>query len=78
MSLKEIVLETEPSAMVYKLPTAHLIGLPGLNGAPVHSTQLEIVYRQGKKLLDVVKRWQILLSAGNHSVTVSNFYDNIY
>ena len=56
MSLKEIVLETEPSAMVYKLPTAHLIGLPGLNGAPVHSTQLEIVYRQGRKLLDVVKR----------------------
>ena len=78
MSLKKNVLKAKPSALMYKLPTAHLIGLPGLNGAPVHSTQLEIVYRQGKKLLDVAKRWQILLSAGNRSVTVSNFYDNIY
>ena len=45
MSLKEIVLETEPSALMYRLPTAHLNGLSGLNGAPAHSTQLETVYR---------------------------------
>ena len=46
MSLKEIVLETEPPALMQKLPTAHLNGLPGLNGAPVHSTQLVAVEGQ--------------------------------
>ena len=56
MSLKEIVLETEPSALVYKLPTAHLIGQTGLIGVPAHTTQLETVYRQGRELLNVVKR----------------------
>ena len=56
MSLKEIALKTELSALMYKLPTAHLNGLPGLTGAPAHSTQLETVYRQERKLLNVVKR----------------------
>ena len=54
--LKEIVLKTEPSALRYKLPTALLNGQTGLNGAPAHSTQLEVAYRQGRELLDVVKR----------------------
>ena len=56
MSLKEIALKTELSALMYKLPTAHLNGLSGLNGAPAHTTQLATVYRQGRELLNVVKR----------------------
>ena len=56
MSLKEIVLETEPSALMYKLPTANLNGLPGLNGVPAHTTPLMTVYRQEQRVLDVVKR----------------------
>ena len=56
MSLKEIVLETKPSALMYMLPTAPLNGRSGLNGVPVHSTQLEVVYRQGRELLGVVRR----------------------
>ena len=56
MSLKKVVLKTEPSALTYKLPTALLNGQTGLTGAPAHSTQLETVYRQGRELLDVVKR----------------------
>ena len=56
MILKEIVLKKEPSALMYKLPTAHLIGLYGLTGVPVQSTQLETVYRQERELLDVGKR----------------------
>ena len=56
MSLKENVFKTEPSALMYKLPTAHLIGLYGLTGVPVQSTQLETVYRQERELLDVGKR----------------------
>ena len=45
MSLKDIVLKTEPSALVYKLPTAHLIGQNGLIGVSAPTTQLEIAYR---------------------------------
>ena len=56
MSLNKIVLKTEPSALMYKLPTALLNGQTGLTGAPAHSTQLETVYRQGRELLGVVKR----------------------
>ena len=78
MSLKEIVLKTEPSALVSKLPTAHLNGLPGLTGVPAHTTQLETVYRQGRELLNVVKRGQIQLSVNHSCVTVSNFCVNIY
>ena len=78
MSLKEIVLETEPSALVYKLPTAHLIGQTGLIGVPAHTTQLETVYRQGRELLSVVKRWKILLNVSHSCVTVSNFCLNNY
>ena len=78
MSLKKVVLKTEPSALRYKLPTAYLIGQTGLTGAPAHSTQLETVYRQGRELVNVVKRWQILLSVSHHCVTaVSNFCVNI-
>ena len=56
MSLKEIALKTELSALMYKLPTAHLNGLPGLNGVPVHSTQLEDVEKQGRELLNAAVR----------------------
>ena len=56
MSLKEIVLKTELSALMYKLLTALLIGQTGLTGVPAQSTQLETVYRRGRELLDVVKR----------------------
>ena len=56
ISLEEIALRTEPSALAYRLPTAQLNGLPGLNGVSVLSTQLETVYRQGRELLNVVKR----------------------
>ena len=56
MSLKENVLKTELSTLMYKLPNAHLNGLSGLNGVPVHSTQLEVVYRQERELLGVVRR----------------------
>ena len=56
MSLKENVFKTEPSALMYKLPIAHLIGLYGPTGVPVQSTQLETVCRQERKLLDVGKR----------------------
>ena len=56
MILKEIVLKTELFALMYKLPTAHLIGQTGLTGASAHSTLLETVYRQGRELLNVVKR----------------------
>ena len=45
ISLEEIALRTEPSALAYKLPTAHLSGLAGLNGVSVLSTQLETVYK---------------------------------
>ena len=78
MGLKEIVLETESSALVYKLPTAHLNGLSGLSGAPAHTTQLETVYRQERELMDVVTSRQILLSVSHNSVTaVSNFRTNV-
>ena len=43
MSLKEIVLKKEPSALMYKLPTALLIGQNGLTGVVAYTTQLEIV-----------------------------------
>ena len=77
MSLKEVVLETEPPALVCKLPTALLNGLPGLNGAPAHSTQLETVYRQGREPFGVIKRWKILWSVSHSSVAaVSNFHLN--
>ena len=77
MSLKEVVLETEPPALVYKLPNAHLNGLSGLNGAPAHSTQLETVYRQGREPFGVIKRWKILWSVSHSSVAaVSNFHLN--
>ena len=78
MILKEIVLKKEPSALMYKLPTALLIGQNGLTGVVAHTTQPETVYRQGKELLIVVKKRLTLLSVGHHSVTVSNFYVNIY
>ena len=55
-SLKEIVLKTEASALEFKLPTALLNGLPGLNGVSAHTTQLETVYRQEIELLDVVRK----------------------
>ena len=66
MSLKNNVLKTEPPALVYRLPTARLNGPSGLNGVPVHSTQLEDVERQGRELLNAAVRWQILPSV-NHS-----------
>ena len=76
ISLKEIVLKTEPSALVYKLPTAHLNGLTGVSA---HTTQLETVYKQGREPLNVVKRVQMLLNVGQTRVTaVSNFGVNIY
>ena len=56
MCLKEVVLKTELSALVYKLPTAHLNGQTGLTGVFVQTTQLETVYKQGRELLNVVKR----------------------
>ena len=56
MSLKEVVLKTELSALVYKLPTALLIGQNGLTGVFAHTNQRETVYRQERKLLNVVKR----------------------
>ena len=56
MSLKENVLEPEPSALVYKLPSAHFNGQNGLTGVSAHTTPPEIVYRQEKELLTVVKR----------------------
>ena len=56
MSLKENAIKTEPSALMYKLPTAHLIGLYGLTGVPVQSTQLETVCRQEREFLDVMMR----------------------
>ena len=78
MSLKKVVLETEPSALVYKLPTALLNGQTGLTGVLAHTTQLETAYRQGRELVNVVKRSQILLSVSHHFVTaVSNFCVNI-
>ena len=43
MSLKEIVLETELSALMYKLSTAFLNGQNGLTGVPALLTQLENV-----------------------------------
>ena len=56
MSLKENVLEPEPSAPMYKLPTALLIGQNGLTGVSAHTTLQETAYRQGRELLNVVKR----------------------
>ena len=56
ISLKKIVLGTEPSALMFKLPTALLNGRNGLTGVPAHTTLLEIVYRQERRLLDVMKR----------------------
>ena len=56
MSLREIVLETEPSALMYKLPAALLNGQTGLTGVSAHTTLLETVYRQERRLLDVLKR----------------------
>ena len=78
MSLKKAVLETEPSALMCKLPAAHLNGLPGLNGVPVHPIQLETVHRQEREPLSVVKRLKILLNVSHSSVTVSNFCLNNY
>ena len=43
MCLKEIVLKTEPSALVSKLPTAFFNGQTGLTGVPARTTQLETV-----------------------------------
>ena len=43
MSLKEIVLKAEPSALMYKLSTALPNGQNGLNGVPALLTQLENV-----------------------------------
>ena len=75
ISLKEIVLKTEPSALMYKLPTAHLNGLTGVSA---YTTQLETVYKQGREPLNVVKRVQMLLNVGQARVTaVSNFGVNI-
>ena len=76
--LKEIALKTELSALMCKLPIALLNGLPGLNGVPAHSTQLETVYRRGRELLDVVKRLQILQSVSHISAIVSSFRINIH
>ena len=45
MSLKEIVLKTELSALEFKLPTALLNGQNGLTGVSAPLTQLETVYR---------------------------------
>ena len=66
MSLKEIALKTELFALMYKLQTAFL---NGLTGVPALSTQLETVYRQGRELLDVVKRRQMMLSVSHSCVT---------
>ena len=78
MSLKKVVLKTEPSALLFKLPTANLNGQAGLTGVPALLTQLETVYRQERELLNVVKRSQILLSVNHSFVTaVSIFCVNI-
>ena len=56
MSLKKVVLETEPSALVYKLPTVFFNGQTGLTGVFARTTLPETAYRQGRKQLNVVKR----------------------
>ena len=48
MCLKKFVSKTEPSALMYKLPTALLNGQSGLNGltgVSVHTIQLETACR---------------------------------
>ena len=56
MCLKEVVLKTEPSALLYKLPTVLQIGQIGLTGVHVYTIQLETVYRQERERQNVVKR----------------------
>ena len=54
MNLKDNVSRTELSYAMYNMPA--VMSLNGLDGVSVHSTQLEVMYRQGRELLNVVKR----------------------
>ena len=71
MNLMDNVSRTELPHTMYNMPTVmslsvSVMSLSGLDGASAHSTQLEVMYRQGREFLNVVKRLQILLNV-NHS-----------
>ena len=68
MNLMDNVSRTELPYAMYNMPavmslsvsvmslSVSVMSLSGLDGVSVHSTQLEVVYRQGRELLNVVKR----------------------
>ena len=61
MNLMDNVSRTELPYTMYNIPTVvslsvSVMSLSGLDGVSAHSTQLEVMYRQGRELLNVVKR----------------------
>ena len=74
MNLMDNVSRTELYYAMYNIPavmslSVSVMSLSGLDGVSVHSTQLEVMYRQGRELLNVVKRLQIQLNANHRSLT---------
>ena len=61
MNLMDNVSRTELSYAMYNMPavmslSVSVMSLSGLDGVFANSTQLEVMYRQGRELLNVVKR----------------------